>query len=433
MRMKKPTATSLKAMTHTPKDKTGRGELIQLVVDLGALANNTRFFADFVAPAQLMAVVKADGYNHGALRIAQTALDHGAAVVGVATVPEALLLRERGPVKDGEPATIFAWMWEPAMDLTPAFDAELTLGVPSLAHARSLIDQARSRQAKPRPVVGVMADTGMSRSGISPAEWQETIALLAAAEQEGLIAVDGVFTHLASADEDAQRAVTDRQHQRFQQAIADCRAAGMAVPRNHIANTPATLTRPDMHHELVRPGLGVYGVDPVAGGTPTGTAENAVPGLPDVLPLRRTMSMRAKVITTRVVPKGESVSYGGIWTAPEDTRTAVVAAGYADGVPRSASGKMQVSINGESYQQVGRICMDQFVVALGPAESAAAEAVQPGDWAVIFGDPAAGEPSVEDLAAAAGTIPYEVVTMPRGPRVQRVVVDVEGQEHVVER
>src|SRR5699024_5691251 len=123
-RTKTPTGTSLKAMTHTPKDKTGRGELIQLVVDLGSLANNTRFFADFVAPAQLMAVVKADGYNHGALRIAQTALDHGAAVLGVATVPEALLLREAGPVKDGEPATIFAWMWEPAMDLSSAFAAE---------------------------------------------------------------------------------------------------------------------------------------------------------------------------------------------------------------------------------------------------------------------------------------------------------------------
>src|SRR5699024_7453101 len=107
-------------------------------------------------------VVKAEGYNHGALRIAQTAVDHGAAVLGVATVPEALLLREAGPMKDGEPATIFAWMWEPAMDLTPAFEAELALGVPSLAHARSLIDQARSWQGEACPVVGVMADTGMS-------------------------------------------------------------------------------------------------------------------------------------------------------------------------------------------------------------------------------------------------------------------------------
>src|SRR5699024_9938024 len=184
-------------------------------------------------PAQLMAVVKAECYNHGALRIAQTAVDQGAAVLGVATVPEALLLREAAPMRDGEPATIFAWKWQPVMYLTRAFEAELALSVPTLAHARSLIDQARSGQGEACPVVGVMADTGMSRSGISPAEWQETIALLAAAEQEGLIAMDGVFTHLASADEDAQRAVTDRQHQRFQQAIADCRAAGMAVPRNH--------------------------------------------------------------------------------------------------------------------------------------------------------------------------------------------------------
>lgn len=393
--------------------------LIQLTIDLDAVAHNANAFAQVASPDELMVVVKADGYNHGALNIARTVLTHGARRLGVATVAEGIALRAEleaaGVRLDGQPAPITAWMWQPAMDLHEAFDAGLTIGVPSLTHAKAVLACARARVqvGQQPPTVGLMVDTGLSRSGVAPGEWEETVAGLASGEKEGILQVDGVFTHLSSADDASREAVTNLQAERFEAAIRDCRAAGLAVPNNHIANTPATLTRPDLRYQVVRPGVGIYGVDPVPGGSSA---------LQDAsVDLRPAMAMRAQIITTRTVPAGESVSYGGKWTAEVDTRTAVVAAGYADGVPRSASGKMQVSINGRRYQQVGQICMDQFVVVLGAADDPAVGDVQPGDWAVIFGG-GDGEPTVDELAGAAGTIAYEILTMPRGPRVELIVL-----------
>ena len=370
--------------------------LAELVVDLEAIAHNVRVFRKAAAPAGVMAVVKADAYNHGVDKVAPAMLDAGVEQLGVATLGEALQLRELLRAK-GERylhAPITAWMWMPTDDLRDVFAEEITIGIPSLAHARTLVEQAVRADVPVR--ASLMVDTGLSRSGVSPAEWEATVQLLAAHTEH--VTVTGVMSHMASADE-PQSPANDLQATRFVEAIEFCRARGLQVPRNHIANTPATLNRPEVRHQLVRPGVGLYGIDPAGAG----------------VELRPAMTLRARVITTRVVPKGEGVSYNHTWRAQRDTRTAVVALGYADGLPRSVSGKMQVTINGRAYPQIGRVCMDQIVVELGSAEEPTD--VQPGDWAVIFGP---GGTSVDDFAELAGTISYEVLTMPRGPRIARV-------------
>lgn len=372
--------------------------LAELVVNLDAIAHNVRVFREAAAPAGVLAVVKADAYNHGVGVVAPAMLDAGVEELGVATLGEALHLREilteLGERYASTPIT--AWMWTPDDDLAEVFATDINVGVPSLAHARSLVEQAEKAQVSGSVRATLMVDTGLSRSGVSPAEWQETVELLAS--KTDLVEVTGVMTHMASAD-DPKSAANDLQAARFAEAIEFCRSRGLPVPRNHIANTPATLHRPDLAYELVRPGVGLYGIDPIGVG----------------VELKAAMTLRARVTTTRVVPKGEGVSYSHTWRAQRDTRTAVVALGYADGLPRSVSGKMQVTINGKTYSQIGRVCMDQIVVELGPADSTAD--VKPGDWAVVFGQ---GGTRVDEFAELAGTISYEVLTMPRGPRVKRV-------------
>lgn len=384
--------------------------LAELVVDLDAIAHNVCVFREAAAPAGVLAVVKADAYNHGVDVVAPAMLDAGVEQLGVATLGEALHLREilQGLGERYASAPITAWMWTPDEDLAEVFAADINVGVPSLAHARSLVEQAEKAQQEAQvsgPVrVTLMVDTGLSRSGVSPAEWRETVELLASKTE--LVEVTGVMTHMASAD-DPKSEANNLQAARFAEAIEFCRSRGLRVPRNHIANTPATLHRPDLAYELVRPGVGLYGIDPIG---------------VDV-ELKTAMTLRARVTTTRVVPEGEGVSYSHTWRAQRDTRTAVVALGYADGLPRSVSGQMQVTINGKAYPQIGRVCMDQIVVELGPVDNAAASAadgetdVKPGDWAVIFGE---GGNSADEFAELAGTISYEVLTMPRGPRVKRV-------------
>lgn len=376
--------------------------LAELVVDLEAIAHNVRVFRKAAAPAGVMAVVKADAYNHGVDVVVPAMLDAGVEQLGVATLGEALHLRRvLNDVGDRYRCTpITAWMWLPGDDLAEVFAANITVGVPSLAHAQSVVGQAAQVQRASQddaPVhASLMVDTGLSRSGVSPAEWQQTVELLAANTE--IVEVTGLMSHMASADE-PQSPANDLQATRFADAIEFCRSRGLRVPCNHIANTPATLNRPEVRHQLVRPGVGLYGIDPAGAG----------------VELRPAMTLRARVITTRVVPKGEGVSYNHTWRAQRDTRTAVVALGYADGLPRSVSGKMQVTINGRAYPQIGRVCMDQIVVELGSAEEPTD--VKPGDWAVIFGP---GGTSVDDFAELAGTISYEVLTMPRGPRIARV-------------
>ncbi|KAB3522896.1 alanine racemase [Corynebacterium sp. zg254] len=384
--------------------------LAEVIVDISAIRANVRTLVDKAAPAQVMAIVKADGYNHGASVAAQAALDGGAQMLGVATCAEALSLRTQGFT-----CPITAWMWIPGEPLEDVFAEDITVGIPSLAHAEAFVQAAAaaSEASGIRPKAGLMVDTGLSRSGISPVELDQVIDFLAQHAQT--FEMTGAFSHLASADMDAGREVTDLQAARFNAAIAKAEAAGLAMPANHLANTPALLSRPDLRYQVVRPGVSVYGIDPME--TPTDT--HFAPA----------MTLRARVVTTRTVQAGEGVSYGHLWHAQQDTTTAVVALGYADGIPRSASGKFSVAINGTRYPQIGRVCMDQFVVDLGQDHS-----VKPGDWAVVFGH---NGPHVDEFAQASGTISYENLTLPRGPRVARRVVnsaeEIDGNEAANDR
>lgn len=374
--------------------------LAEVIIDLSAVRSNVSLFADAAPSAEVMAVVKADAYNHGAFAVARACLESGATQLGVATIGEALSLRTAGMT-----APITAWMWIPGEDLTRAIQQDITIGVPSLAHAEALVelvDTLEQSDSNSTPIaIALMADTGLSRSGITPDQWATVVELIA--KYSASFDVRGVMSHLASADDSARAAFTDVQNRRFQRAIEICREHGIDPRTNHIANTPAALTRPDLHHQMVRSGVGIYGIDPMVGGSGGNAGQ-----------LRPAITFRAKVITTKIIRSGEAVSYGGTWTATRDTRTAVVAAGYADGVPRAASGKFQVGIGGKLYPQIGRVCMDQIVVNLGDAKEPTD--VKPGDWATIFGE---GGISASELAAAAGTIDYEILTMPRGPRVRR--------------
>lgn len=353
--------------------------LLRTRIDVGAIAHNTRLLKDRLGGCRLMAVVKADAYNHGVQRVAPVMAANGADAFGVATLPEALKLEK---VVD---LPVLAWMWEPSSEfLADALAAGIHLGVPSARHARTLID------ADVPGSIAIMVDTGMHRSGIDRGEWDEVFTALRDAAH---LTVTGIFSHFACADEPEHEA-NDAQQAVFEEAIARGRELGLELPVNHIANSAAALTRPASFHEQARVGLALYGLSPVAG---------------DV-GLRPAMTWAADVLTVKPVRAGESVSYGWTWTAQADGWLALVPCGYADGLPRRAQG-MGVGIGGRLYEQVGRVCMDQLVVDLGDNPFGVAA----GDEAVLFG---AGGQSADELASAVGTINYEVVCLPGGRTVR---------------
>ena len=360
-------------------------DLLTTRIDLDAIAHNTRLLKDLVGDVRLMAVVKADGYGHGAGRVAQVMAENGADSFGVATLQEAIDLRNEGVVKP-----ILAWIWSPEEDVAEALSLNIQLGVPSLRHARALVDAAVPAR------VSVKVDTGLHRSGVDESEWEEVFTLLRDAEH---LTVMGVFSHLACADE-PDNPTNDEQGRALDRAIDLARSLGLEVPYNHLCNSPGTLTRPDLHHEQVRVGLAMYGLTPIPGVDPG---------------LRPAMSWIGRVLVVKPIAAGESTSYNHTWTAEEDGWLAVVPAGYADGVPRSWQGRLQVGIGGKLYPQVGRVCMDQLVVSLGANEFG----VRPGDEAVLFGE---GGMSATELADATGTINYEVICRPTG----RTVREYEG-------
>ncbi|WP_092256788.1 alanine racemase [Corynebacterium cystitidis] len=362
--------------------------LLSTRIDLSAIAHNTRLIKDMVAPAQLMCVVKADGYNHGSARVVPVMEANGADSFGVATFAEAHAVRKL----TGKP--VLAWIWS----LNDDIPAGIQVGVPTVGHLRRLVADPTER------TVYLMVETGMNRNGIDQAEWAEAFELAAGASH---LRVEGLMSHLACADEPADP-FTNEQANTFRRAIAQGRAAGLSLPTNHLANSPATLTRPDLYFDQVRPGVALYGLEPIFG------ADHG---------LKPAMTWRAEVAAVKPIVKGEGTSYGLTWRAPADGYTAVIPAGYADGLPRNWQDAIEVTIGGVRYPQVGRVCMDQFVVWLGATGDAPASPVSVGDEAIIFGP---GGVSATELADRAGTINYEVVCRPTG-RNQREYIDADSK------
>jgi alanine racemase len=381
-------------MTMQPTDLTTAltpNAAAEAVVDLDAIAHNVRLLCEHAGSAQVMAVVKADGYGHGATMAGRTALAAGAAELGVATVDEALALR-----RDGVTAPVLAWLHTPGTDFAPALEAEVEIGLSSVRQLSELLD-AVTRTGRTATVT-VKVDTGLSRNGVSAAEYPAMLAALKRAQADDAIRLHGIMSHLVHGD-DPDNPVNDVQAQRLTDMRKLAGEQGVTFEIVHLSNSPAAMTRPDLAFDMVRPGIAVYGQTPI----PQRGDMGLVPA----------MTLKCPVALVRSVRAGDGVSYGHTWIADRDTTLALLPIGYADGVFRNLSGRIDVLINDTLRRNVGRICMDQFVVDLGP-DSDVAE----GDDAILFGPGARGESTAQDWADLLGTINYEVVTSPRG-RVNR--------------
>ncbi|MCT2588173.1 alanine racemase [Actinophytocola gossypii] len=359
----------------------------EVVVDLGAVRHNVSLLVARAGAsgAATMAVVKADGYGHGAVPVARAAVEAGAAWLGVCSLGEALALRDAGI-----DVPVLSWLDTIDTDFAPGVAAGIDLSVSSSRELGAIVEGARAAGARAR--VHLKIDTGLSRNGCPPNEWAELVAAAAGAPEVELV---GVWSHLACADEPGHPSV-DLQARRFREA---CAAAG--TPVRHLANSAATLDRPDLHFDLVRVGIAMYGLNP----------------LPYAQDLRPAMTFRSSVALTKRIAAGESVSYGQTWTADRDTNLALVPVGYADGVPRLLSGRMDVLLAGRRRPVVGRVCMDQLVVDCGD------DRVPVGEEVVLFGDGTRGEPTATEWANTIGTIDYEIVTGMYRPRIVRTYRD----------
>jgi alanine racemase len=364
------------------------GVLAEAVVDLGAIEHNVRVLREHAGPAQVMAVVKADGYGHGATRVARAALAAGAAELGVATVDEALALRA-----DGITAPVLAWLHPPGLDFAPALLADVEIAVSSVRQLDELLDAVR--RTGRTATVTVKVDTGLNRNGVAPALYPAMLTELRQAVAEHAIRLRGLMSHMVYADQ-PDNSINDVQAQRFSEMLAQARGQGVRFEIAHLSNSSATMSRPDLAFDLVRPGIAVYGLSPV-------------PQLGD-MGLIPAMTVKCAVALVKSIRAGEGVSYGHTWIAERDTTVALMPIGYADGVFRSLGGRLDVLINGRRRPGVGRICMDQFLVDLGPGQIDVAE----GDEAILFGPGSRGEPTAQHWADLLGTIHYEVVTSPRG-------------------
>ncbi|CAM3833463.1 alanine racemase [Nocardioides zeicaulis] len=360
----------------------------RLEVDLAAVAANTRLIAGRTA-AELMAVVKADGFGHGAAAVARTALAHGATSLGVTSIEEALVLRS-----DGLTAPVLSWLNPVDAAYADALRAEVDIAVPSREHLDAVVRAQRGGPHQRSARVHLHLDTGMARDGAEPSAWAALCRAARRAERAGLVRVVGVMGHLGCADDPADECnVLGRR--RFGWGVEVARGAGLRPARRHLAATAATLLDVRSHHTLVRVGAGLVGIDP------TGTT-----------PLRSGLTLTAPVVSVRRVRAGSGVGYGHAWTAPAATTLALLPLGYADGLPRAASGRAEVMLRGRRRAVVGRLSMDQAVVDLGDDHA------EPGDVATVLGPGDAGEPTVADWADWADTLPHEVVTG-IGPRVLR--------------
>ncbi|GHI92216.1 alanine racemase [Streptomyces olivaceus] len=370
-------------------------------IDLAALRANVRVLRERAPGAALMAVVKADGYGHGAIPCARAAVGAGASWLGTATPQEALALRAGAGLPDD--VRIMCWLWTPGGPWREAVEARLDVSVSGMWAMAEVTAAARAAGMPAR--VQLKADTGLGRGGCQPgADWEELVGAALRAEEEGLLRVTGLWSHFARADEPGHPSIA-AQLTRFREMTARAEQRGLRPDVRHIANSPATLTLPDAHFDLVRPGIAMYGVSP---SPETGTSAD--------FGLRPVMTLAASLALVKQVPGGHGVSYGHHYTTPGETTLGLVPLGYADGVPRHASSTGPVLVDGKWRTVAGRIAMDQFVVDLG------GDRPEPGAEAVLFGPGDRGEPTAEDWAQAAGTIAYEIVTR-IGSRVPRVYVN----------
>ncbi|RRD30988.1 alanine racemase [Actinomyces bowdenii] len=432
------------AAPGTGPDPCGMAATARAVVDLEAIAHNAGVLAARAA-TPWMAVVKADAYGHGLGPVATTCLGAGATWLGVAQLAEALQLRslldragiarpEPGPeaLPTPEAPRLLTWIAPvlsarraaaPGSALRAALEADLDLSVNSQAQCEAISAAAHAQGVSAR--VHLKVDTGMSRAGAVAEDLPGLAEALAQAQDQGRICVVGLWSHLSRADE-PDSGSTEEHLARFRVAEEVVRRAGLRPRILHLAATGGLLWHPEARLDLVRAGIGLYGLSPdpaLASSTQLG--------------LRPAMRLEAALLQVKRIEAGQAVSYGGTWSAPTPRWVGLVPLGYSDGIPRAASSCGPVAVGAMRTTIVGRVCMDQVVIDLGPAiDDHGAPLPAParaGDLAVLWGDPADGAepadgassgpqaapvPSADDWALACGTINYEIVTR-LGPRVPR--------------
>jgi alanine racemase len=370
-----------------------RAARAEVVVDLDAIAANTAALRDRVG-RPLMAVVKADGYGHGLVPAARAALAGGADALGVAVLEEALALRAAGIT-----APVLAWLHAPGTDHAAALTADVEVSVNAEWGLGEVVAAARATGRCAR--LHLCADTGLSREGATETDWPGLVAAAARAQADGDVTVVGLWSHMAYADAPTHPTI-GAQVRVFEEAVGIARAAGLTDARLHLANSAATVALPETWYDLVRPGIAVYGLDPLGG-------DPAAHGL------RPAMTVRAAAALTKRVPAGVGVSYGHTYAPERDTTLLLVPVGYADGVPRAGGNRAPVLAAGAQRTIAGRVCMDQFVLDVGDAE------VRPGDEVVLWGPGDRGEPTAQQWADAVDTIHYELVTRIGGRFTRRYV------------
>ncbi|MFZ9744205.1 MAG: alanine racemase [Aquiluna sp.] len=346
-------------------------------VDLAAIRSNYELLKKTVAPAKVMAVVKANAYGHGMLQVAKALESAGADALGVADVQEAIAMRMSG-IK----SRIVCWIVLPA-DLELAADHDVEVGISTFEQLAAATEANK---------LHIKLDTGLGRNGFAEGDLESLIEELSGRE------VVGVFSHLSNTSESEDR----KQKEKFDAAVEKMRRSGISISERHLAASAAAISYPDFHYEMVRCGIAVYGLNPYE--------DRSLP-----LPLKPAMRATVKLVNVKKVPAGQGVSYGYRYVTEKPTTLGFVPFGYGEGMPRISVGH-QVLIAGKRYPVVGRVAMDQFVVDLGDSNLAIGEEV------IIFGDPNRGEPSAEELGQSSQSINYEIVTR-IGGRANRVYLN----------
>jgi alanine racemase len=370
-------------------------------ISLDNFKDNFFQFRQFVHQhAKIMAVVKADGYGHGAVEIAKAAILSGADYLGVALLDEALQLREAGL---SNPILILGYT--PARSVQEAILQNITLTVFDDDVLDEIIIQ--SSRLRKTAAIHLKIDTGMSRIGISSDE--EAVLLAKKAGSAPYVYLEGVFTHFANADSD-DTTYTYTQFQRFLSVVACLEREQIQVPLKHCCNSAATMKFPELHLDMVRIGIALYGL------YPDSSLKN------HLIQLRQAMSFKTKISAVKKVPAAQPISYGCTWKPERESIIATLPLGYADGLSRLLSNRGQVLVHGQKAAITGRVCMDQTMIDATDLENCSV-----GDEVTIFGQSRSTFQSVDQLAALMGTINYEVVCL-IGKRVPRVYVNVNNEE-----
>lgn len=351
-------------------------------IDLKALAENVQQLKKILAPGtELIAVVKADAYGHGAVTVAQTALKHGASSLAVATLSEGIQLRQGGINANililgaiNTPAEIRAiafWNLEPT----------LCNGDQALLFAKIMQEMGKILP------VHLKLDTGMSRLGIN---WQQALEFVQLTQQLPALKLASIYSHLATAD-DPDTTIMKRQQARFTEAISRLKLAGIALPKLHLANSAATLCDRSLHYDLVRVGLALYGLYPS-------------PHLRSKVKIQPILQVKARITQVKKITAGTGVSYGHKFTAHRDMAIAIVGIGYADGVPRNFSNRLKVLVRGQLVDQIGTITMDQLMLDVSNLPN-----LQPGEIVTLIGQDGNNLITADDWANALDTISWEIL------------------------